>query len=56
MGDEYPDQCGPCLTHGRINCLECYDINPEDLDDDGNLIVVDGQKITDTIRDGEVAQ
>lgn len=48
--NEIPADFGPCMTHGRINCLECYDIEPEDLDDDGHLIVVDGQSITDSIR------
>jgi hypothetical protein len=43
-------ELGPCATHATINCLQCYDIDPEDLDEDGNLIVVDGQEITDATR------
>lgn len=42
---EIPEQMGPCSTHGRMNCLECYDIEPEDLDDDGNFVVVDGEQL-----------
>ena len=25
--DEMPDDLGPCSTHGRMNCLECYDLD-----------------------------
>ena len=43
MDDEYQiDQLGPCATHATLNCLECFDIEPEDLDEDGDLIVVNG--------------
>ena len=42
---EEPMQCGPCSEHATINCLQCYDINLEDLDDDGYLIVVDGESL-----------
>lgn len=52
IGDEefIPDQMGPCSAHATINCLQCYDIEPEDLDDDGNLIVVDGEKLLLSLR------
>jgi hypothetical protein len=52
--DEIPDALGPCGTHARLNCLECYDIEPEDLDDNGDLVVVDGQSITDSLALAEL--
>lgn len=39
-------ELGPCAAHATINCLQCFDIDLEDLDEDGNLIVVDGQSVT----------
>ena len=33
--DDEPDgfeEAGPCTAHGRMNCLECFDIDPEDID------------------------
>jgi hypothetical protein len=50
VNTEIPDDLGPCGIHGRMNCLECYDLEPEDIDEDGNLVVVDGQLITDSIK------
>jgi hypothetical protein len=50
--DNIPDNLGPCSTHGAMNCLQCYNLDPEDIDDEGNLVVVDGQSITDTISEG----
>lgn len=49
-GEFIPDQMGPCSGHATINCLQCYDIEPEELDDDGNLIVVDGEKLLLSLR------
>ena len=43
-------QLGPCAAHATINCLQCFDIDIEDLDEDGNLIVVDGQSVTDALK------
>jgi hypothetical protein len=40
-------ELGPCAAHATINCLQCFDIDLEDLDEDGNLIVVDGQSVID---------
>jgi hypothetical protein len=31
---EHQDEIGPCTAHGRMNCFECYDIAPEDLDEE----------------------
>ena len=30
---EHQDEIGPCTAHGRMNCLECYDIDPSDLEE-----------------------
>lgn len=30
---EVPDELGPCSAHGRMNCLECYDVESEDIDE-----------------------
>ena len=51
--DEPLAELGPCAAHATINCLQCFDINPEDLDEDGNLIVVDGQRVSDAIKDAK---
>lgn len=36
-----PEENGPCSLHGVINCLQCYDVDLEDLpliDGDDNLV------------------
>ena len=30
--DDMPDSLGPCSTHGRMNCLECYDLDIDDVE------------------------
>jgi hypothetical protein len=36
---------GPCGAHGRMNCFECYDIDIDDVDKEGHLIVIDGERL-----------